>query len=448
MFKKRKYPSTALTTGQRELIARLVGPLEGRGISRSVFRDVLADAEITVPKSSLDRWVRDHAATGRLFTVEKASGAVPLLDDEQCEIAAGWVLSQNDSNQVVSLASFSKFCASAFGVELAQTTAHDYLHALGFSSKVSQVKTSGFTVDVDVLAKRMFEWKSERQRAGDLKGLLASVDFTFTGHRTDRRVTYAPAGGAQPKLSTAITQFTNCIVTVVWSDGVNRTPPVLFTFNGKFRLARVGRKAWVQERDKLVNALARFGIHEKRVIYMGAAKNETRLYASESAGLLSRFFALYPIPRHVVVFSDKGKSFFPGGVSVLEPLGFAKHVPYPAPVHQHLSPNDNRLHGTAKARWRNSGVDFKDDVESSLLLLSHLDVDLAAHGATWFKRNLLELTAQSARELIRGQSGERAQVDYDRLYAYHTFAGLDATGRLEETGPSVPDNLHGRVGSG
>jgi hypothetical protein len=42
-------------------------------------------------------------------------------------------------------------------VELAQTTAHDYLHALGFSSKVSQVKTSGFTVDVDVLAKRMFE---------------------------------------------------------------------------------------------------------------------------------------------------------------------------------------------------------------------------------------------------------------------------------------------------
>jgi hypothetical protein len=56
-------------------------------------------------------------------------------------------------------------------------------------------------------------------------------------------------------------------------------------------------------------------------------------------------------------------------VSVLESLGFAKHVPYPAPVHQHLSPNDNRLHGTAKARWRNSGVDFQDDVESSLLLL-------------------------------------------------------------------------------
>ena len=426
MSKKSKYPSTELSTDQRELIARLVGPLEARGLSRSVFREVLADVEINVPKSSLDRWVHAYVATGSIFTAEKASGATPLLDNEQCEIAAGWVLSQNDSNEAVSLATFSKFCASAFGVELAPTTAHDYLHALGFSSKVSQVKTSGFTIDVDALAKMMFEWKSERQRAGDLKGLVASVDFTFTGHRTDRRVSYAPAGGAQPKSSAAITQFTNCIVTVVWSDGVNRTPPVLFTFNGKFRLDRVGRKLWIQEREKFVAALARFGIDARRVIYIGADKTESRLYASESTDLLRRFFALYQIPQNVVVFSDNGKSFFPGGVSALESLGFAKHVSYPAPVHQHLSPNDNRLHGAAKASWRNSGVNFKDDVESSLRLLNHLDVALAAHGATWFEQNILKLTIESARELIRGRSGKRAQVDYDRLYAYQIFAGLDA----------------------
>ena len=66
MSKKSKSPSTELSTAQRELIARLVGPLEVRGISRLVFCDVLADAEITVPKSSLDRWVRAHTATGKL----------------------------------------------------------------------------------------------------------------------------------------------------------------------------------------------------------------------------------------------------------------------------------------------------------------------------------------------------------------------------------------------
>jgi transposase len=431
MSKNRTYLSTELSTDQRELIARLVGPLEARGISRSVFRDILADAEIIVSKSSLDRWVHAHTVTGKIFAAEKASGTLPLLDNEQCEIAAGWVLSQNDSNQAVSLTSFSKFCSSAFGVKLAQTTAHDYLHALGFTSKVSQMKTNGFTVDVDTLSKMMFEWRNERQRTGDLKRLLASVDFTFTGHRTDRRVTYAPTGGAQPKSGAAIAQFTNCIVTVVWSDGVNRTPPVIFTFNGQFRLDRVGRKAWVQEKEKLINALARFGISAKRVVYIGTEKNETRIYASESSELLQRFFALYQIPPNVVALSDNGKSLFPCGVSVLESLGFAKHVSYPAPVHQHLSPNDNRLHGTAKARWRSSGVDFKDDVESSLLLLSHLDADLAANGATWFKRNILDLTAKSAQELIRGKAGNRAQVDYDRLDAYQIFAGMGAMERCD-----------------
>ncbi len=430
MIKKSRYPSTELSTSQRELIARLVGPIEAYGISRSVFRNILAEAEITVPKSSLDRWVHSHLTTGTIFTAEKATGATPLLDDEQCEIAAGWVLSQNDSNQVVSLASFSTFCKSALGVDMPRSSAHEYLHALGFSSKVSQVKTSGFTVDVDMLSTMMFDWKRERQRVGDLQGLVASVDFTFTGHRTDRRLSYAPAGGVQPKSSSACSQFTNCIVTVVWSDGVNRTPPALFTFNGRFRLDRVGRKVWVQERDKLEAALVRHGIEAKRIIYIGTEKNETRTYASESTEFLRRFFALYQVRRKGVVFSDNGTAFFPGGASVLEALGFVKHVSYPAPVHQHLSPNDNRLHGTAKTKWRTSGVDIKDDVESSLMLLSHLDADIEAHGATWFERNILNLTAESARELLRGRSGQRAQVDHDRLYAYKSFAGLDV-----KTGP-------------
>ena len=65
MFRKPKYSSAELPTDLRELIARIVGPLEARGISRSVFRDVLADAGITVTESTLDRWVRAHATTVR-----------------------------------------------------------------------------------------------------------------------------------------------------------------------------------------------------------------------------------------------------------------------------------------------------------------------------------------------------------------------------------------------
>lgn len=423
---KRKYPSAELSTGQRELITRLAGPLEARGISRAVFRDILAEANLTVPKSSLDRWICAHASQASIFAADKGSGAPPILDDDQREIAAGWVLFQNDSHQMVSIASFSKFCETAFGVKLSQGSSFNYLHALGFSSKVSQVKNSGFTIDVVTLSKMMFDWKYERELAGDLNGLLASVDFTFTGHRTDRRLSYSPTGSSQPKSRGAANQFTNCIVTVVWSDGVNRTPPALFTYNGKFRLDRVGRKAWVQERETFQGALVRYGIDPKRIIYIGSEKDETRTYASESAEFLRRFFELYRVRSKGVVFSDNGTAFFPGGVSALEALGFEKHVSYPAPAHQYLSPNDNRLHGTAKARWRSSGVDFKDDVESSLMLVSYLDADLKSHAQTWFQRNILELTAESAREMIRGRSGQRSQVDCDRLSAYYAFAGVES----------------------
>jgi hypothetical protein len=255
---------------------------------------------------------------------------------------------------------------------------------------------------------------------------MASVDFTYTGHRTYRRASYAPYGGSQPKSSIAIAQHTNCIVTVIWSDGVNRTPPVLFTYNGKFRFDRVGHATWVDERKWLTKCLELCDIDPSRVVYIGAEKNESRLYAAESHAFLRKFFELYDVPNDVVVLSDNGKAFFPGGARALEGLGFARHVAYPAEVHQYLSPNDNRLHGTAKASWRTSGVDFKDDVASSLLLLNHFDVDISTHGSTWFKRNITELTQKSAVELISGRSGKGAKVDQDRRYAYRVFAGLEA----------------------
>ena len=70
-------------------------------------------------------------------------------------------------------------------------------------------------------------------------------------------------------------------------------------------------------------------------------------------------------------------------------------------------------------------MDFKDDVESSLMLMNYLDIDIRKHAKTWFQRNILDLTAESAIEQIRGRSGQKWQVDYDRLCAYRIFAGLE-----------------------
>lgn len=181
---------------------------------------------------------------------------------------------------------------------------------------------------------------------------------------------------------------------------------------------------WQGEQRHLEDSLQRFDIDRGRVIYIGSERKETRLYVPESRDLLRLFFELYEVPEDAIVFSDNGRST----KGVLTHLGFAKHVFYPAPVHQYLSPNDNRLHGTAKKSWRASQVDFKDDVESSLLLLNHLDSDIEAQSEHWFNQNIMELTEKSAREIISGRGGKGGKIDAERRRAYRIFAGQDAGG--------------------
>ena len=215
MLHQRKNPSAELSTDTRELIARLVGPLDKRGISRQVFRDCLAEAEAPVSKASLDRWVHNYAQSGRVFMPEKATGAAALLDAEQRDVAAGWVLSENDEHRPVSVESFRRFCNESLGVGMSPSSARNYLTDLGFASKVAQTNAIGFSIDVDALVEMMCEWVEERRSDGDLDKLVASVDFTYTGHRTDRVSSYARVGGAQPKSNMPIAQYTNCIVTCV-----------------------------------------------------------------------------------------------------------------------------------------------------------------------------------------------------------------------------------------
>ncbi len=104
-----------------------------------------------------------------------------------------------------------------------------YFEEDGFSYRTMQSKAKGFTVDVESLRRQLWDWV-QAQRKEELfdipRCLLASVDFTFTGHRTERISSFASLGGSQPMSSASISAYTNCIITVVWADGINRTPPI------------------------------------------------------------------------------------------------------------------------------------------------------------------------------------------------------------------------------
>ena len=282
---------------------------------------------------------------------------------------------------------------------------------------------------VDVLSQRrqLWEWVQTQRQEGVFdvhRHLLASIDFTFTGHRTERCSSFASQGGAQPMSGASLSPYTNCIITVVWADGMNKMPPMLFTYNPGFRRDRsptARRAALVQHFD---NCLKEIGIDAKRIVYVGNDQGESRSYVTESSSLLRIFFERYPIPKRAVILSDLGHSFVEQGKSVLLALGFHKHICYPAAVHQYLSPNDNRLHGTAKKVWRESGIDCKDDVKSSLFLLHCLDIDIQAQSKMWFERNMIKLTELKVEKLIGSIGGKFSKTHKSWLRKYNVWMDL------------------------
>jgi transposase len=420
---KRNYHAASVDDEAKTALAQLYLVQAKRGTTRVAFRADMAAAGIVVSKAQFDRYVAAVAAGGTAIANEKGSGRRAKLTQEQLTILWGWVLDRNFQNQRVDLAGLCATSQELFGVSLSAASASSYLAKGGFASRTTGNRTAGFRLDQDQQRQLLWDWvrgmdfPSDRQR-------FCSVDFTYTSQRNLLQKTFSLSGTSQPKVERAISRYTNCIVTCVWADGANRTPSVLFTYNSAFRTDRNPTARRTEIVKHLEREANRLQIDLDRIVYVGAKTGETRTFVQESSDLLKSFFTYYRVPEGSVALSDYGSAFSGG---VLDALGFSRHVQYPPAVHQYLSPNDNNLHGAAKQLWRQSGVDFCDDVSSSLLLLQRLDAQTVAHSRSWFEHNMLNLTEDGAASLISG-AGERASdLSRERIRAYRAFVGEDAS---------------------
>lgn len=155
----------------------------------------------------------------------------------------------------------------------------------------------------------------------------------------------------------------------------------------------------------------KYGIDPRRVVVIDQPRGGKRVYATESADMVSAFFKLHTVNKSDHILSDGGNSFTVKKVDIFADLGYKQHAVYPAPVHQYLSPNDNRLHGVAKRRWRAAKIDYSNDVESSLHLLWELGRVQGAQIRKWFNINLQldqdEATAARVEACIFGFSRDK-----------------------------------------
>ena len=224
-------------------------------------------------------------------------------------------------------------------------------------------------------------------------------------------------------------------MTCVLADGVNRTPAVLFTYNQEFRFDRHPTLRRDAQVELLRQALTDFGIDERRVLYVGSASHESRVYLTEDIFLAKRFFELYPDGW---LHDPNQGNWSRGG---LVQFGALAHFTFPPAVHQHLSVNDNGLHGSAKVAWR-ARRDFhmSDDVRASLALLQELDHVEGENIRQAFRVNL-----QLGREPTEAGALEAMGHDRRQISPWHAacqrelrvWSGKDARGEV----PDAPEGL-------
>ena len=152
-----------------------------------------------------------------------------------------------------------------------------------------------------------------------------------------------------PHVDQQSTSHTNCIVTLVWADGVMRTPPIMFTSDRIYKVWKRKTPRRINQESAVQAALTEFNVDAKQIVYIP----DTKYYTYERAEIIRAY--LKRVRNYIfcdsVIFSDNARMYLSEEQPITTSLR-ANTARYPAEVHQYMSPNDNHLHGAAKAKWR------------------------------------------------------------------------------------------------
>jgi len=302
------YASTRVETPVCTALARLYNVWKEQKRSKTDFLGFISEAGYVVTERTLTNWVSNVKAHGCARPNAGEAGRPKALSDAQERILVGFVLQKNEKNVDLTAAAIRKFLDDKLGLDVEEGTVRNYLHANGFRNRLSQSKTSGYKFSVECLQDLAYQWLTERRRVGVFSGErsdICSIDFTFTGHRTHRLKTWTPKGSAQPRSDGNVSNFTNCIVTCIWADGVNRTPPVLFTYNKKFLRNRPGGPSKAQQNAKLEHWLEKYEIDLARIVFIGRRHERTLLKALSCSRNSLSFIMCRKMSQFLVIMENR-----------------------------------------------------------------------------------------------------------------------------------------------
>jgi len=270
------------------------------------FKDILSEAGYDIQLSTVRGRISGVRRDGVATSGKASHGRPRSLTEEQLRLLVGYVCDQNSLNEEFHILTAQSFVSTKFGVGLSRSCVYSILRPAVFSSMAAQTSTSGLKLNSDELCSIARKWLDEHREMGLLetpRNKLRSIDFTFTGHRTDRRTSFSPTGGAQPKSDMTISRFTNCFITCLWPDGVNRTPSMSFTYNQQFPDDRRRTARHDAQLEHLMLSLELHGLDTDRVVNVGTAENERRTFVFESSSLVRLFFGNFGADKESVILS-------------------------------------------------------------------------------------------------------------------------------------------------
>jgi transposase len=402
-----RYKAAEVHPETRMLVARMAPLLKTEGLSYKRQREIYSEAGYDVSERTLRRHRADEHEGHAALSTSKSSGRPKALTDRQILVFIGWVLHQNDEDEIAGIRECRSFIKDTFGFEVAQGTVHKYLMQNGFSSHKGRRRTAGYKFDLDALI-GLYEKDLERLWALGIKDMqpqdLACMDSSSLGWRLLTRKTYSPKGGTQPKIRKGNPTYTNLVVWATFPDGVNRCPALLFTGDPQFtERSRV--------RDRLDHLLEKYKIDPSRIV---AVKKKN--YVGESQATIQHFLKHYLALRKCLLISDAGGSYVKKGVDIVREWG-ADHATFTPAVHEYMSPLDNHAFGIAKAKMRSNKVDETDRLEPSLVFLNALDSIRPEQVQAMWDRNFLlqheEIDRNAIHEILRPKGkNELRRADY------------------------------------
>jgi len=170
-----------------------------------------------------------------------------------------------------------------------------------------------------------------KQHLVSLDGKCLSItDFHVICHH---KITHDFLHSPQPKLADGYPNYTNCILTLIWSDGEPRTPPMMFTNDPKFRDSAVTTDIRKKLRSECVSVMKEYEVSPNQVIWMGGGFH----YVPECTDPLKIYRAKVKVPDKFVIFSDKGNTFFQNKQPVIPLIFGARTATFPPAIHHYLS---------------------------------------------------------------------------------------------------------------